>query len=105
MTLCCVLGHFKLQFTLKPIFHCDVTQFALGPGVGLNPQRHNFALRIPTCWYLKTLKFASPPVRNIKFAFPPMQTLNANEWNIGYVGSILFVFGPVFQWNMGFTCS
>ena len=34
---------------LKPIFHCDAKPFALGPGVGLSPQRHSFALGIPTC--------------------------------------------------------
>ena len=56
---------FKMRSThfagvLKPIFHCDAKPFALGPGVGLDPQRHNFALKIPT------LKFALPPTRNIK---------------------------------------
>ena len=44
---------------------------AFGPGVGLAPQRHYFALGIPTWWYLKILKFAFPPTQNIKFAFPP----------------------------------
>ena len=29
--------------TLKPIFHCDAKPLALGPGVGLDPQRHTFA--------------------------------------------------------------
>ena len=29
---------------VEPIFHCDAKPFALGPGVGLDPQRHNFAL-------------------------------------------------------------
>ena len=28
---------------LKPIFHCDAKPFALGPGIGLDPQRPNFA--------------------------------------------------------------
>ena len=53
-------------------------QVALGPGVGLVPQRHYFALGIPTCWYLKMLKFA----------FPPTQNPNASQWNIGCVGSL-----------------
>ena len=57
--------------SVKPIFHCDAKPFALDPGIGLDPQRHNFALGIPTCWYLKTLKFALPPTQNIKFALPP----------------------------------
>ena len=50
--------HDELVLTHKPIFHCNAKPFALGPRVGLDPQRHNFALGIPTCWYLKTLKFA-----------------------------------------------
>ena len=32
-----------LPFKLKPIFHCDAKPLALGPGVGLDPQRHTFA--------------------------------------------------------------
>ena len=47
--------------TLKPIFHCDAKPFALGTYVGLDPQPHNFALGIPTCWHLKTRKFMLPP--------------------------------------------
>ena len=99
---------------LKPIFHCDAKPFALGPCVGLDPQRHNFALGIPTCWYLKTLKFG----------LPPTLTPNTSRWNIGGVGSpkraagvghidfMLFtsyslVLGtqckPSFQWNTGLT--
>ena len=73
---------------LKPIFHCDTKKVALGPGVGLAPQRHYFALGIPTCWYLKMLNFAFPPTQNIKFAFPPTQNPNASQWNIGCVGSL-----------------
>ena len=108
---------------LKPIFHCDAKPFALGPGIDLEPQRHNFALPIPTCWYLKTLKIAFPPTPNLKFALPTTPTPNASQWNIGYVESpmqnlrvgnvhfffwvlISFVFGshrkPRFRWNMGF---
>ena len=37
----------------------------------------NFELGIPTCLYLKTLKFVLPPMRNI----------NESEWNVGCVGS------------------
>ena len=86
----------------------------VGPGVGLAPQRHYIALGIPTCWYLKMLKFA----------FPLTQNPNASQWNIGCVGSQLalglcvghvhFIFFVLisfalgsrrkrsFQWNMGF---
>ena len=72
---------------LKPIFHCDAKPFALGPGVGLDPQRHTFALGIPTCWYLKTLKFAFLPTPNLKIALPPTPTPNASQWYIGCIGS------------------
>ena len=56
---------------LKPIFHCDAKTLAFRP-----PTR-NFALGIPICWYLKTLKFACPPMRNP----------NTDQWNIGCIGS------------------
>ena len=61
---------------LKPIFHCDAKPFALGPGVGLNPNA-TIVLGIPTYWYLKTLKLALPPTQNP----------NASQCNIGCVGS------------------
>ena len=48
---------------------------------------HNFVLGIPTCWYLKMLKFALPPTRNIKFALLSTQNPNASQWNIGCVRS------------------
>ena len=51
-----------------------------------NPQHQNFALGIPTCWYLKMLKFALPPTRNLKFALPPTRTPNAYQWNIVCLG-------------------
>ena len=106
----------------KPIFHCDAKPLTLGPGVGFDPQRHNFALGIPTCWYLKTQKYALPSTSNLKFAFHPTRNPNASQWNIGCVGSsgvgagvghvhfrlfgsISFAFGGQrkrgFQWNMG----
>ena len=72
---------------LKPISHCDAKPLALGPGVGLDPQRHNFVLGIPTCWYPKRRKFSLPLTPNLKFAFLPTQNPNASQWNIGCVGS------------------
>ena len=79
-----------------------------------------FSLGIPTCWHLKTLKFALPQTRTQKFALPPMQNPNACQWNIGCVGSpgvghvhftlvvsISFALGSQqersCQWNMGFS--
>ena len=68
----------------------------LGPGVGLAPQRHYFAYGIPTCWYLKMLKFAFPPTQN----------------PVGHVHFIYFVLISFalgsrrkrsFQWNMGLS--
>ena len=80
---------------LTAIFHCDAKPFALGPGVGLDPQCHNFALGVPTCWYLQTLKFA----------LPPMQNPSTSQWNIGYVGSptqnLFTQREPSLQWNVG----
>ena len=73
---------------LRPIFHCDAKKVALGPGVGLAPQRHYFVLGIPTCWYLKMKEFAFPTTQNIKFAFPPTQNPNSSQWNIGCIGSL-----------------
>ena len=60
--------------------------FTLGPYDGLDPQRQNFTLGIPTCWYLKTLEFALSPATN----------RSASQLNIGCDGS-----QTVFQWNMG----
>ena len=75
-----------VRWTIKPIFHCHAKPFTLGPCVGLHPQRHSFPLGIPTCWYLKTLRFALPPTQNIKVALPTKQNPNASQWNIGCVG-------------------
>ena len=79
---------------------------------------------IPTCWYLKTLKFALPPMQILKLALAPTQNPNVSQWNIGCVGYqtqsfrvghvhfmlfvlISFAFGgqrkPSFQWNMGLS--
>ena len=62
--------------SVKPIFHCDAKTFSLGRRVGQYPQRESFALGIPTCWYL----------RKLKFVLPPTQTPNASQWNIVCVG-------------------
>ena len=74
---------------LKPIFHCDAKFLALGVGVGQYPRRQNFALGIPTCWYLGAN--ANPvicvlPDANLKFVFYPTRNPNASQWNIGCVG-------------------
>ena len=61
---------------LKPIFHCDAKYLASGVGVGQCPRRQNFALEIPTCWYILALS-------NAKICVFP----DASQWNIGCVGS------------------
>ena len=47
------------------------------PSSAIITQRHNFALPIPTCWYLKTLKSCITPNANFKICVNP---------NIGCVG-------------------
>ena len=36
------LFSFHFLINLKPIFHCDAKLFALGTGICVDPQRHNF---------------------------------------------------------------
>ena len=57
--------HCTVMFGFKPIiFHCNVKPLAVGHPVGVDPQRDNFALGIPTCWYLKSLADPTqPPTR------------------------------------------
>ena len=112
---------------LMPIFHCDAKYLASGVGVGQCPQPQNFALEIPTCWYILALpnaKICSAPTQNLKFALAPTPTPDASQWNIGGVGPsgvgagvwhvhffffvlISFAFcsqrKPSFQWNMGLS--
>ena len=71
--------HIALPQIFKPIFHCDARPLKLGPYIGLNSQRTDFALPIPTCWYLKT------PTPTLKLVLPPMQIPNASQWNISCV--------------------
>ena len=49
----------SFEICLKPIFHQNAKYLASGAGVGQWPRRQNFALEIPTCWYILALpKFA-----------------------------------------------
>ena len=68
-----VLVVLKGRGSLKPIFHCDAKYLVLGVGVVQCPRSQNFALGIPTCWYLG--------------AFYLTQNPSASQWNIGCVGS------------------
>ena len=82
---------------VKPIFHCNAKPLALGLRVGLDPQRDNFKLGIPTCWYLKSLADPTrPPNANQQCPMPsnsalqepkmPNASSNVSRWNIGRVG-------------------
>ena len=42
-------------FRFKPIFHCNTKYLASGVGVGQCPRCQNYALEIPTCWYILAL--------------------------------------------------
>ena len=67
----------KRPYRIELSLYSTATQNLLGPGVGSDPKHHNFVLVIPTCWYLKTLKFALPPTQNP----------HTSQWNIGCVWS------------------
>ena len=100
------------------VFHCNAKPLALGPRLGLDPKHNEFALRIPSCWYLKSLVDPTQPPQH-----EPIMP-NVSWWNIGCVGSprvgarighvdfmlfvsISFALGSQrkrgFQWNMGLT--
>ena len=57
--------------TLKPIFHCNANYLASGVGVGQCPLRQNFALEIPTCWYILALPPTPIPDANPKICVTP----------------------------------
>ena len=71
----------KMSRNISLYSTATLNHLVLGPRICLDSQHHNFALGIPTCWYLKTLKFALPPVT-------PMPTPKESRWNIGGVGYI-----------------
>ena len=72
--------------SLKPIFHCDAKYLASGVSVGQCPQRENFALGIPTCWYLGANYSRRKLLPTPGFALLPTPTPDASQWNIGGVG-------------------
>ena len=122
---CIVCYHSSMRLILYPLsLYSTATQNYWRCGQREPPPTRKFALAIPICWYLKTLKLALPPMRNIKFALHPTQNPNRSQWNIGCVGSqtqnfrvrhvhfMLFVSISFtlaiqrersFQWNMGFS--
>ena len=108
-----LVTHLRQLCYLKPIFHCDTKYLASGVGVGQCPRRQNFALEIPTCWYILALP-------NAKICVFPDANPDTSQWNIGCVGSQCKILAlamyiscflcrfhlrlePHFQWNMGLT--
>ena len=102
-------------FPLKPIFHCDAKYLASGVGVGQCPRRQNFALEIPTCWYILALPNAKICV--IPYAKPQRQPVEYSlRWVLGVgsrVGHVHFIFfvsisfalGSVFPVEYGLNAS
>ena len=103
----------------KPIFNCYANKFALGTGVGLDPQRHTFAS--PNV--KDTNMLVSFALGDANFSRHLTQNPNKSQWNVGCVGFhmqnfrvghvhfmlfvlISYAFGgqrkPSIQWNMGF---
>ena len=88
----------------KPIFHCDAKYLALGVGVGQCPRRQNFALEIPTCWYILALPNAKicvtpdakPKICVIPKANPRRQSVEYRWrwafWHWAGVGHVHFIF-------------
>ena len=78
-----VLHQRKLNFGGKksslPIFHQNRNPFVLWTRVGLDPQHNDFALLIPTCWYLKTL---TDPMINPREPKPTNVSPNASRSNM-----------------------
>ena len=112
---------------LKPIFHCNAKYLALGVGVGQCPRRQNFALEIPTCWYLlrwvtqffcvladakpescllANAKLKRKPVE-YRLRWVPMQNSGVGHVHLIFLVLISFALGsqrePAFQWNMGLS--
>ena len=76
---------------IKPILHCDAKYQASGVGVGQCTRCQNFALhnaKYTNILRQVTIFFAFHPTRNLKVAFYPKRNPNANQWNIGCVGSL-----------------
>ena len=118
------IGFPKSFLYFLSLYSTAMQNIRVGSSCWLRPQRHNFAVEIPTCWYLKTLKFTLPCTPTLKFVLSPMPTPNAYRWNIGGVGSqtrgagvghVDFMFFVSissafvsqrefsFQWNMGYS--
>ena len=65
-------------FLLKPIFHCEGKPFALGTGVGLDPQCHNSCIG-----HVHFMLFVS-----ISFAIGSQRKCSL-QWNMGFYISFL----------------
>ena len=92
---------------LKPIFRCTPKALVLGVLSQSRPQRDDFALPIPTCWYPKSL--ADPTVS----LTDQTRGLTDPTWSIALAMEVFFLFLSIsfalcskreygFWWNMGF---
>ena len=79
-----VFNEISALCTVKPIFRCDAKPFALGTGIGLDPQRHTFALPIPTCLYLKRLKICvthrKPQRESVEYSLRWVPNAKFSSW-------------------------
>ena len=79
-----------------PIFHQNAKYLASGAGVGQWPRRQNFALEIPTCWYILALPNAkicvfpdaNPRRQPVEYRLRWVPTQNAG---VGHVHFMFFV--------------
>ena len=55
VSLSAAQNKYLITTTLYPRFHCNEKLLEFGLCVGSGPQREEFLLVIPTCWYLKSL--------------------------------------------------
>ena len=81
--------YYHIYPRFKPIFHCDAKYLALGVGVGQCPPHQNFALEIPTCWYILALpnaKICVSPDAKLKICVSPDANPCVSQWHIGGVG-------------------
>ena len=99
------------QVRVKPIIHCDAKYLASGVGVGQCPRRQNFALEIPTCWYILALPNAKicvipdakPQHQPVEYSLHWVLAIGFRVGHLHFIFcvSISFVLGSVFPVEYG----
>ena len=87
LSYCQITPRAYTQFHCIPYIPLRCENTRVGPLCWAIPRRESFVLGIPTCWYIKMLKFALPLTRTLKFALPPLRTPNTSRWNVAYYRS------------------